>query len=278
MLNETEEFRAYTTFPDYTIKSSKDNGYLGRFTYDILKDHYALNRVFVILARGYMWETDVPDIDRARRALCAWCSLPEDKRPKQQKPGQDRVSFPELHTEFPELVNEDGEGWYYTHIHNVIEAVLDNTENNTKSMAGNALMLLKKFDKGWCNKVMQAQASLYSKTTKGAWIIRFEDIVAEAKESGPLKNKDSELPAETVQKLKDALPNKKRLDVLVTLAKFYLANKQEDSEWAILPVENFNAYYGTTCFDRKWLPTFPESIIVRDEYSGACRFKMFIQS
>ena len=118
---------------------------------------------------------------------------------------------------------------YYTHIHNVIETVLDNAENNTQSMAGNALMLLEKFDKGWCNKVMQAQASLYSKTTKGAWIIRFEDIVAEAKEIGPLKNKDFELPAEMVQKLKDALPNKKRLDVLVTLAKFYLANKPEDS-------------------------------------------------
>ena len=82
MLNEIEEFKAYTTFPDYTIKNSKDNRYLGRFTYDILKDHYALNRVFMIIARGYMWETDEPDADRARRALCAWCSLPEEKAEK----------------------------------------------------------------------------------------------------------------------------------------------------------------------------------------------------
>ena len=118
MLNEIEEFKAYTTFPDYTIKNSKDNGYLGRFTYDILKDHYALNRVFVILARGYMWETDEPNADRARRALCAWCSLPEEKQPKQPKPGQDRMSFPELHAEFPELIDEDGAGWFYNHVHN----------------------------------------------------------------------------------------------------------------------------------------------------------------
>ena len=276
MLNEFEEFKAYTTFPDYTIKSKRDTGYLGRFTYKMIKEFRGFNRILTILARGYMWETDVPDVERAYRALCAWCSLPESVKPDRRKAGQDRTCFADLHNEFPELVNEDGEGWYFTHVHNVAAAVLDNAGNNTNSMASNALTIVKKFNKGWCNKVMQAQTSLYTKTTKGAWIIRFEDIVAEAKESGPLKNNDIDLPSEIEQKLKDALNNKKREKVILDLAKFYLANKPEDSEWAILPVENFNAYYGTTCFDRKWLPAFPESIIVREEYSGACRFKMIL--
>ena len=44
----------------------------------------------------------------------------------------------------------------------------------------------------------------------------------------------------------------------------------------ILPVDSFNAYFGTTCFDRKWLPEFPEEIIVRDDYAGLCRYKMII--
>ena len=276
MLNEFEELKAYTTFPDYTIKSKRDTGYLGRFTYKMIKEFRGFNRILTILARGYMWETDVPDVERAYRALCAWCSLPESVKPDRRKAGQDRTCFSDLHDEFPELVNEDGEGWYFTHVHNVAAAVLDNAGNNTNSMASNALTIVKKFNKGWCNKVMQAQASLYTKTTKGAWIIRFEDIVAEAKELGPLKNNDIDLPAETVQKLKDALNNKKREKVILDLAKFYLASKPEDSEWEILPVENFNAYYGTTCFDRKWLPEFPESILVREEYSGACRFKMIL--
>lgn len=276
MLNEFEEFKAYTTFPDYTIKSKRDTGYLGRFTYKMIKEFRGFNRILTILARGYMWETDVPDIERAYRALCAWCSLPESVKPDRRKAGQDRTCFCDLHDEFPELVHEDGEGWYFTHVHNVAAAVLDNAGNNTNSMASNALTIVKKFNKGWCNKVMQAQASLYTKTTKGAWIIRFEDIVAEAKELGPLKNNDIDLPAETVQKLKDALNNKKRENVFLDLAKFYLANKPYDSEWVILPVENFNAYYGTTSFDRKWLPDFPESILVREEYSGACRFKMIL--
>ena len=276
MLNEFEEFKAYTTFPDYTIKSKRDTGYLGRFTYKMIKEFRGFNRVLTIIARGYMWKTDAPDVERAYRALCAWCSLPESVKPDRRKAGQDRTCFSDLHDECPELVSEEGEGWYFIHVHNVAAAVLDNAGNNTNSMASNALTIVKKFNKGWCNKVMQAQTSLYTKTTKGAWIIRFEDIVAEAKELGPLKNNDFDLPAETVQKLKDALNNKKREKVILDLAKFYLANKPEDSEWAILPVENFNAYYGTTCFDRKWLPAFPESIIVREEYSGACRFKMLI--
>lgn len=276
MLNEIEEFKAYTTFPDYTIKSKRDTGYLGRFTYKMIKEFRGFNRILTILARGYMWENETADIDRAYRALCAWCSLPESVKPDRRKAGQDRTCFSDLHDEFPELVNEDGEGWYFAHVHNMAAAVLDNAGNNTNSMASNALTIVKKFNKGWCNKVMQAQASLYTKTTKGAWIIRFEDIVAEAKELGPLKNNDIDLPAETVQKLKDALNNKKRENVFLDLAKFYLANKPYDSEWVILPVENFNAYYGTTSFDRKWLPDFPESILVREEYSGACRFKMIL--
>ena len=108
--------------------------------------------------------------------------------------------------------------------------------------------------------MIQYQASLYSVNTKG-WVRRFADIIAEAKEEGPLKNKDFDLPSETVQKMKDALSNKKRENVIIELAKYYIANKQEDTEWVILPVDSFNAYFGTTSFDRKWLPEFPEEII-----------------
>ena len=122
---------------------------------------------------------------------------------------------------------------------------------------------------------MQYQASLYSRKTKG-WVRRFTDIIAEAKEEGQLKNKDFELPAETEQKLKDTLQNKKREKVIIELAKYYLANKPEDGDWVVLPVDNFNAYFGTTSFDRKWLPIFPEEIIVREDYAGICRFKMFV--
>ena len=77
-----------------------------------------------------------------------------------------------------------------------------------------------------------------------------------------------------MQKLKDSLNNKKRENVIIELAKYYIANKQKDSDWVILPVDSFNAYFGTTSFDRKWLPEFPESIIEREDYAGLCRYRM----
>ncbi len=274
MLNEIEEFKAYTTFPDYAIENKRDTGYLGRFTYTMFKKFTGFSRVLAILARGYMWENDEPDVDRAHRALCAWCSLPENIRPKNRKAGQDKTCFAELHGEFPELVDKDGAGWCYTHVHNIIDSVLDNIDRCTNAATDNVYLLMDGFNRVWCEKLMQMQASLYSKTTKGAWITRFDDVIAEAKESGRLKNKDFDLPAETEKKLVDALIDEKRADVIVTLAKFYLANKPEDSDWVVLPVENFNAYYGTTSFDRKWLPDFPEEIIVRDDYAGLCRYRM----
>ena len=146
MLNETEEFKAYTTFPEYVIKNKRDTGYLGRFTYDMLKNFDALTRVFTILARGYMWETDTPDIEHAGRALKAWCSLPEFIKPKEKKTGQDKTCFAELHSEFSELVDETGAGWFYTHVHNVIEVVLDHTDGVYPTSVGSAIVLTKGFD------------------------------------------------------------------------------------------------------------------------------------
>ena len=43
------------------------------------------------------------------------------------------------------------------------------------------------------------------------------------------------------------------LDMVTTLVFYYLANKPEDSNWVVLPVANFDAYFGTTSFGRKYL-------------------------
>lgn len=47
----------------------------------MIKEFRGFNRILTIIARGYMWKTDEPDVDRAYRALCAWCSLPESVKP-----------------------------------------------------------------------------------------------------------------------------------------------------------------------------------------------------
>ncbi len=64
-------------------------------------------RILTILARGYLFHGkdgavisgDPHDrVDHARRALCAWCSVPEDGKRVQGKEWQFQTDFSELHT------------------------------------------------------------------------------------------------------------------------------------------------------------------------------------
>ena len=71
MLNEIEEFNAYTQFPKYCANDKRDMSFLGRFTFDMLIKQIGLNRVLTITARGYMYASDTPDIERTRCALQA---------------------------------------------------------------------------------------------------------------------------------------------------------------------------------------------------------------
>ena len=80
MINEKEEFACYTGQVCYTARNKNDRSWLGRFTFDMLKEFEGMARVLTILARGYLWEQGEPDPDYARRALCAWCSTPERKK------------------------------------------------------------------------------------------------------------------------------------------------------------------------------------------------------
>lgn len=79
MLNEIEEFQAYTGKPVYKCSRKRDLSFLGRFSFEMMKDFTGLSRVLTIIARGYMFRNGAPDVDHARRALCAWCSIPDKK-------------------------------------------------------------------------------------------------------------------------------------------------------------------------------------------------------
>ena len=143
MTNEWYEFKAYIGQPTYAVSNGKDTSFLGRFTTDMIKDFKGFARIFTILARGYLFHNadgSLKDgdprerIEYARRALCAWCSIPDKK--KNATPNaewQFKVSFPEYHEEFPELVNKDGAGWYYRHIHAIADFVSANRTEEVHS-------------------------------------------------------------------------------------------------------------------------------------------------
>ena len=64
-------------------------------------------------------------------------------------------------------------------------------------------------------------------------------------------------------------------EVIPTLICYYKANKPEDSDWVVLPVANFDAFFGNTSFGRKYLKMIPQEIMERsDSGYGVCRYRV----
>ncbi len=55
MIDEREEYLAYTGQRVYSAQNKRNTAYMGRFTFDMLLDFEGLSRVLTIMARGYMW-------------------------------------------------------------------------------------------------------------------------------------------------------------------------------------------------------------------------------
>ncbi|MBQ2357235.1 MAG: hypothetical protein II395_00605, partial [Ruminococcus sp.] len=59
------------------------------------------------------------------------------------------------------------------------------------------------------------------------------------------------------------------------LVKYYIANKPLDNDKVVLPVTNFDAYFGNGTFSKKWLPKEFDDIITRDPQSnGVSRYTL----
>lgn len=276
MLNEIAEFEAYTCVTDYTAKNKYDSTYLGRFTFDTLLKFEGLSRILTIIARGYMFKNGAePDIDYARQALQTWCSIPDNKKASPKEDWRYKTDFRDLHNTFPELVDENGCGWYYRHVYNVLKFIRNNPEKVMKTALNHCEGIRKGFDCEWRKKVLQFQVPLFAFNTKGAWILRFDDILADALELGELKNKEIASTDSELKMIEEATPKSVPTEVLSTLIAYYHANKPDDSDWVVLPVANFDAYFGNTSFSRKWLTKMPEDIIQRQKQSfGVCRYRV----
>ena len=203
MINEWEEFCAYTGTVSYTASKKSDTTWLGRFTFATILEFEGMARILTILARGYLFHSkdgavisgDPHDrVDHARRALCAWCSVPEDGKRVQDKEWQFQRDFSELHTEFPELVDADGVGWFLRHVLRAADFMLTHPEKVRSTSLKYAEVIQSKFAAAWRSKVMQYQIPIFAPQTKGAWTLRFDDVLADALELGPLRREEPELP------------------------------------------------------------------------------------
>ena len=279
MLNEWQEFLDYTEPVEYRASSKKDTTWLGRFTFEALRDFSGLSRILTILARGFLFHDGngavLPGeprerIETARRGLCAWCSVPGQRK----KNWHYQTDFASLHEEFPELVDEAGRGWFCRHFHWAMSFAAEHSNVVRKSYVDAAKTLDQKFDAQWRNKVRQFQTPPFAPSTDGAWTLRFDDVLADALELGPLRQMEVELPGELMDRIETLRPEKLPAQVLHTLIAYYAANRPEDSDWVVLPVTNFDCFFGDTSFGRKYLHLLPPEIIQRINSLGVSRYRV----
>ena len=278
MTNEWLEFKAYTEKPTYFSSGKRDFSYLGRFSFKTILDLEGMGRILTIIARGYLFhdkdgnilEGDAYSrIEYAKNALYAWCSIPDKK-------DNSDVNFSYLSREFPELVSPTGEGWFCSHIKGIVKFAKKNpTLISIKSME-TISAISKGFTKMWSKKVKQMQIPPFALNTKGSWILRFDDIIADALELGPLQTTEIQLPAHIKDKLEILDLNRVPYDVFSDVICFCIANKQDSTDWIHLPVSNFDCYYGNTNFSKKWLSKIPDTILEREVASGICRVRLKI--
>ena len=285
--NEWAEFLAYTKAPTYAVRSKKDNGFLGRFTLDMLMENYGFARILTVLARGYLFHN--PDgtqraddpyerTDDARHFLCAWSSIPDKKNATPRAEWQFKTDFRELHDAFPELVDKNGCGWYVRHLRGIVNftnANRDKTGKSTHKLADN----MEKLEDAWRKKVIQYQIPIFSTGTKGDLILRFDDVIADALELGALRREPIRLTDEQEQWLAKVTPSKVPLHLSKTLLEYYIANKPADSDWCVLPVTNVEAYLGSSALSRMYLKELNNKFIMRKESAGVVGvYKMVVNN
>ena len=279
MTNEWAEFRAYTGTPQYSAKNKYDLSYLGRFTFKTITDHEGLGRILTILARGFLFHDETGKIrdgdpytriDYAKKALCAWCSTPsENKEPPY-------INFGDFSAEFPKLVTEKGEGWYYRHIKNILNFAQKNSDLISQKSKDTLAGISKGYLREWKKKVRQLQVPIFALNTKAAWALRFDDILGDALELGPLRCEKFILPPEKEKVLQNIDLSGMPSEVVRDVVAFCMANKPEETDWVVLPVANFDCYYGNTNFSKKWIGKIPQTILTREFSNGICRVKLNI--
>ena len=279
MTNEWLEFQAYIKKPAYSAASKHDLSYLGRFTFKTITDFEGFGRILSVIARGYLFhnqdgslcsETPYERVEYARNALCAWCSIPDKN---EDKPF---TNFGALSSDFPELVNAKGEGWYYRHVQNIVKFVKKNPDAVSEKAKTTVALISKGFKTEWKKKVRQLQVPIFALNTKAAWAMRFDDILADALELGALRTEEYILPPEKENFIAALDLGGVPFEVVCDVIAYCEANKPTYTDWVVLPIANFDCYYGNTNFSKKWLSKIPADILSREVSNGVSRVKLNI--
>ena len=279
MTNEWLEFQSYIKKPTYSAASKHDLSYLGRFTFKTITDFEGFGRMLTIIARGYLFHNQdgslrggnpYERVEYARNALCGWCSIPDNNE------DEPFTNFGALSSDFPELVNAKGEGWYFRHVQNIVKFVKKNPDAVSEKAKTTVALIAKAFKTEWKKKVRQLQVPIFALNTKAAWALRFDDILADALELGALRTEEYILPPERENVIAALDLSGVPFEVVCDVIAYCEANKPTDTNWVVLPIANFDCYYGNTNFSKKWLSKIPADILSREVSNGVSRVKLNI--
>ena len=179
------------------------------------------------------------------------------------------TSFPELHSKFPNIVDENGAGWYYRYLHSLSYYIKKNKDNVTKKLHCFAeKKTLKAIESTWANKLIQFQYSVYNDRSSADFPLLFDTAIADALVLGPLRTEAIVLPDETLQKIKAYGVNGKTERLMITLAEYYIANKEPDSDWVIIPRTNISAYLGSATYMESYEGKIPDGFMDKKPEMG----------
>lgn len=276
MTNEWLEFKSYTDTPVFFVDSKQSTAFMGRFSTTIIKKNKGFNRIFTILARGYLFHNadgtlraDDPyaRTEEARHFLCAWCSLPYEAVINKEM--RFHTSFPELHSEIPSIVDENGEGWYYRYLHSLSAYIKKNKGYVTKKLHCFAeKKTLKAIEDKWSRKLIQFQYSIYNDRSSADFPLLFDTAIADVLVLGPLRTEAVVLSDETLDKIRSYNADAKTERLIITLAEYYISNKEPDCDWVVMPRTNISAYLGSATYMETYESRIPVGFLEKKPEMG----------
>ena len=110
------------------------------------------------------------------------------------------------HEEFPELVDASGIGWLVRHVRRMCAFAKKHPDVVSKPDASACEKLSNGWEDEWRKKVVQMQVPIFAPSTQAAWGLRFDDVLADALELGPLCSPDISFSSELEQRIEDSTP------------------------------------------------------------------------
>ena len=127
---------------------------------------------------------------------------------------------------------------------------------------------MKAIESIWANKLIQFQYSIYNDRSSADFPLLFDTAIADALVLGPLRTEAFVLPDEALQKIKSYGVDAKTERLMITLAEYYIANKEPDSDWVIIPRTNISAYLGSASYIEMYETRIPEGFMEKKPEMG----------